>query len=84
MSTPLGQKNDDGLDVMGLVFTVTAANGQPCQAQIGVGVPADAMSLLFPGADLPARALEEWLRSPAPPDMVTIDWPAAIAERAGG
>jgi hypothetical protein len=83
MSTPLGQKNDDGLDVMGLVFTVTAANGQPCQAQIGVAVPADAMSLLFPGSDLPARALEEWLRALAPPDMVTIDWPAALAERAG-
>jgi hypothetical protein len=82
MSTPLHQTNDGGLDVIGLVFTVTAGNGQPYQAQIGVGVPAAGMSLLFPGSDLPARALDEWLRNPSPPDMVTIDWDAAIAERA--
>jgi hypothetical protein len=40
------------------------------------------MPLLFPGSDLPARALDEWLRNPSPPDMVTIDWDEAIAERA--
>jgi hypothetical protein len=82
MSTPLHQTNDSGLDVIGLVFTVTAGNGQPYQAQIGVGVPAGGMPLLFPGSDLPARALDEWLRNPSPPDMVTIDWDEAIAERA--
>ena len=82
MSAPLNQKNDSGLDVFGLVFTVTVGNGEPYQAQIGVGVPAGGMALLFPGSDLPARALDEWLRNPSPPDMVTIDWDEAIAERA--
>jgi hypothetical protein len=81
LSTPLGQRNDAGLDVMGLVFTVAAGGSEPYQAQIGVGVPRDAMPLLFPGSELPARALEEWLRNPSPPDMVTVDWAAAIKER---
>jgi hypothetical protein len=83
MSAPLNQRNDSGLDVMGLVFTITAGNGEPYQAQIGVGVPAAGMALLYPGADLPARALEDWLRKPSPPDMVTIDWDEAISERTG-
>lgn len=83
MSTPLGQRNDAGLDVMGLVFTVAAADGTPYQCQIGVGVPADAVPLLYPNSDLPARALEEWLQHPAQPDMVTIDWATAMTEHAG-
>jgi hypothetical protein len=82
MSAPLGQRNDAGLEVMALVFTVPGGNGQPYQAQIGVAVPAAAMPLLFPSSDLPARALGEWLANPSPPDLVTIDWDAAIAERA--
>jgi hypothetical protein len=82
MSMPLGQQNDAGLDVMGLIFTVATGPAEPYQAQIGLAVPAEAKSLLFPGSDLPARALEEWLRNPSPPDMVTIDWDAAIAEHA--
>jgi hypothetical protein len=80
MTMPLDQRNDDGLDVIGLVFDVTLPDGRTHQAQIGVGVPPGAMVLLHPGADLPARALDEWLRDPAPPDMVTVDWDAAIAE----
>jgi hypothetical protein len=80
MSTPLGQKNEHGLEVMGLVFTVTVDSGESYQAQIGVGVPDEAMPLLVPKADLPARALASWTRDPAPPDLVTIDWDTAIAE----
>jgi hypothetical protein len=83
MTMPLGSKSDSGLEMIGLILSVALPGGQPYQAQIGLGVPAEAMVLLFPGSDLPARALEEWLRNPGPPDMVTIDWDAAIAERAG-
>jgi hypothetical protein len=81
MSTPLGQKNDAGLDVMGLVFTITLPSGHPYQSQIGVGVPPDAMRLLYPNAVLPARAMPDWLQNPSPPDMVTIDWTAAMSQQ---
>jgi hypothetical protein len=81
MSMPLDQRNDEGLEVMGLIFNVTLASGRPYQAQIGVGVPPAALSLLYPGSDLPARALDEWLSNPSPPDMVTVDWEEALAER---
>jgi hypothetical protein len=81
MSQALGQKNDQGLEVMALVFNVTVDSGETYQAQIGVPVPAEAMSLLYPKSDLPARALASWTRDPSPPDLVTIDWDAAIAEQ---
>ncbi len=78
MTMPLGQQNDEGLDILGLILSVTVADGSAYQAQIGMGVPAAAVPLLYPGAELPARALDEWLRAPSPPDMVTIDWDAAL------
>jgi hypothetical protein len=45
-------------------------------------VPADAMPLLYPTSELPARAMPDWLANPGPPDLVTIDFAAALAERA--
>ncbi|HEY4346839.1 MAG TPA: hypothetical protein VGM80_04560 [Gaiellaceae bacterium] len=81
LSTPLGGRNDAGLDLIGIVFSIPTGGGESYQAQIGLGVPAEAMPLLYPTSELPAKALPDWIQDPAPPDLVTIDWEAALAER---
>lgn len=46
--------------------------------QVNVPTPAAAIGLLQPGADLPAKRLA------AQPNVLAIDWPAALAERGSG
>lgn len=71
---PLGFQKE-GKDVWGIVLNAVAEGAAPFSARIGLGVPPEAVSLLFPGADLPAK-----YRSDVP-DGVCIDWDAALAAR---
>lgn len=73
-ATPMGMKKD-GNDVWGFVLNVLEGTGTT-QARVGMGVPAAAMPLIFPGANLPAKHRSDV------PDGVAIDWVAAMS--AGG
>src|SRR5579862_380464 len=75
---PLDAKTSSGEDATGLVLSVTIVGRPPFQAQVGVHVPTEARHLLVAGRDLPARTTDGGVGS------VTIDWPAALAEAAGG
>jgi hypothetical protein len=81
LSTPLGVKDANGLDATGLIFNVKVNDGSDFQAQIGMHVKPEWMHLLYPEADLPARAMPDWLAAPSDPAMVTIDFEAALAEQ---
>jgi hypothetical protein len=74
-SQPLGIKKD-GHDVWGLVMNATSDTEPPIQVRIGIAIPNEAMALVFPGANLPAK------RRADVQDGVAIDWDAALAERA--
>lgn len=69
---PLGFQKD-GKDVWGIVLNAVAEGEETVQARIGLGVPAEAVPLLFPGADLPAKRRRDVV------DGVCIDWDEAIA-----
>jgi hypothetical protein len=71
---PMGMQKD-GRDVWALILNVTGDGAAPRQVRIGVGVPAAATGLLFPGANLPGRQRADV------PDGATPDWDAALAER---
>jgi hypothetical protein len=71
---PLGFQKD-GLDVWGIVLNAIDHKGATAQARIGIGVPAEAVALLFPGATLPAKKRADIQ------DGVAIDWAAALVDR---
>lgn len=71
---PLGFQKD-GLDVWGIVLNAIEDGGATSQARVGIGVPPDAVALLFPGSNLPAK------RRADVQDGVAIDWAAALADR---
>jgi hypothetical protein len=73
-TAPLGMKNPHGVDMHAFVLTVMPEGQKPYQAKVGNPVPDDAVPLLFPGSNLPAKVL------PEEPDGVVIDWDAALAE----
>ena len=73
-TSPLGMKNPAGVDMHAFVLTVLADGELPRQVQVGNPVPPDAVPLLYPGCNVPAKFL------PSEPDGVVIDWTAALAE----
>ena len=73
-SESLHQRNQAGVDLYALVLTVLQPGHAPRQIQVGNPVPADGVPLLYPGSNLPARAL------PDRPEAVVIDWEAAVYE----
>ena len=72
-SQPLGMKNPEGLDVYAFQLTVMPEGQMPYQIQVGNAVPAEAVPLLYPGSNVPAKVL------PGQPNAVAIDWQAALA-----
>ena len=71
---PLGMKNEEGVDLHAFLLTVLPEGKAPYQAKVGNPVPTEAVPLLYPGANLPAKVL------PEEPDGVVIDWAGALAE----
>ena len=77
-SMPLGQLDSQGMPATGFVLSVFVSGRSPYQVQIGMGVPPEAVPLVFPGANLPAKVLSDR------PDLVSIDWPAALEAAKSG
>jgi hypothetical protein len=73
-TAPLGMKNPHGVDMHAFVLTVMPDGQKPYQTKVGNPVPEEAVPLLFPGSNLPAKVL------PEEPEGVVIDWDAALAE----
>src|SRR5690606_20478096 len=75
-SQPIGAKSAAGDDVHALTLTVATGVDTPYQVQVGNGVPASALPLLFPGSRLHARVGDG-------PNDVVVDWAKGAAHRAG-
>jgi len=69
----MGMTNPAGLPVYAFGLTVLPEGAKPYQVQLGNPVLPDAIPLLYPGAQLPAKAL------PEDPNSVVIDFAAALA-----
>lgn len=68
-------KSAEGLDMF--MFTFLVAAQPPYGVKVGNPVPAQAMRLLSPWQELPAKVM------PGQPHRVVIDWAAALAENPG-
>jgi hypothetical protein len=74
-SQPLGTKNQGGVDMYALLLTVMADGRAPYQVPVGNPVPPDAVPLLYPGNNVPAK------RMPDRGDKyIVVDWAAALAQ----
>jgi hypothetical protein len=74
-SQPLGKKNQQGVDLYGLLLTVMADGRAPYQVPVGNPVPANAVPLLYPGNNVPAKRL------PSRGDQyIVIDWAEALEQ----
>ncbi len=69
----MGMTNAAGLPIYAFVLTVLPDGGKPYQVQIGNPVQIDAIPLIYPGAQLPAKVLAE------DRNTVVIDFAAALA-----
>jgi hypothetical protein len=69
---PLGVKSAKGDDVQALTLTIATGVETPYQVQVGNGVPASALPLLYPGSKLHAKIGEG-------PNDVVVDWAAGAA-----
>lgn len=64
---PIGAKTAKGDDIHALTLTVATGVETPYQIQVGNGVPASALPLLYPGSKLHAKLGEQ-------PNDVVVDW----------
>ncbi len=69
----MGMTSAAGLPIYAFILTVLLVGGKPYQVQIGNAVLTDAIPLLYPGAQLPAKVLAE------DANAVVIDFAAALA-----
>ena len=69
---PIGVKSPKGDDVHALTLTVATGVETPYQVQVGNGVPASALPLLYPGSKLHAKLGDE-------PNELVVDWAAGAA-----
>jgi hypothetical protein len=70
----LNVKNPAGLGLYTFVLTILEEGHPPRQVQVGNPVPASCVPLLYPGSTMPAKV------HPDRPDLVAIDWDAALTE----
>ena len=77
-SESLSAKNAAGVPVYAFTLTILQDGQPPRQTQVGNPVPEDAVPLLYPGSNLPAKVLSD------DPRAVVIDWVAAVAESSKG
>jgi hypothetical protein len=73
-SQPMGMRSQAGVDIYGFVLTILCDGHAPYQTQVGNAVPPNAVPLLYPGSNLPAKVV------PEQQGQVAIDWDAALAE----
>jgi hypothetical protein len=74
-SQPLGRKNPKGVDMYALMLTVLADGVAPYQVPVGNPVPPNAVPLLYPGNNVPAK------RMPSKGEKyIVVDWEKAIEE----
>jgi hypothetical protein len=69
---PVGVKSAKGDDVHALTLTIATGVETPYQIQVGNGVPATALPLLYPGSKLHAKIGDG-------PNDVVVDWAAGAA-----
>jgi hypothetical protein len=77
-SMPLNQNDSQGLPAIGFVLSVFIEGKPPYQVQVGMGVPPEAVPLVFPGANLPGKYVADH------PELAVIDWTAAVAAATQG
>ena len=73
-SQALGMRSSTGRDMYAFVLTVLADGRQPYRTRLGSPVPAQALSLLYPGNTLPAKRMPD-----GADDELVLDWDAALA-----
>lgn len=74
-SLPLGRRNTAGVDLYAFSLTILAEGRPPYQTKLGMPVPLEAVPLLYPGNNVPAKRL------PNKDDhYVVIDWAQALAQ----
>jgi hypothetical protein len=71
-SQPLGMKNADGVDLYGFLLTVLPDDAVPYQTKVGNPTPPEALPLLYPGSNVPAKIGYN------DPNDVVIDWKSAL------
>ena len=75
-SQPLGTRSPtSGFDMYAFVLTVMLDGRPPYQVQVGNPVPPDAVPLLYPGNNVPAKTLPE-----RGDQYIVIDWENALAQ----
>jgi hypothetical protein len=74
-SQPLGRKNQKGVDMYALLLTVLADGAAPYQVPVGNPVPPEAVPLLYPGNNVPAKRLPSRGEK-----YIVVDWEAAVAQ----
>jgi hypothetical protein len=74
-SLPLGRRNAAGVDLFAFSLTILAEGRAPYQTKLGMPVPPDAVPLLYPGNNVPAKRLPD-----RDDHFVMIDWPGALKQ----
>ena len=74
-SQPLGKKNQRGIDIYAFMLTVLPEGDRPYQVPVGNPVPPDAVPLVYPGSNLPAKRMPSQGQK-----YVVIDWEAALQQ----
>jgi hypothetical protein len=69
---PVALKAPDGVEIYAFTLTVMVEGRAPYQITVGNPVPDDAIPLLYPGSNLPAK-------KGSTDHEVVIDWKAALA-----
>jgi hypothetical protein len=76
-SLPMGMRNPRGDDMYAFTLTVLAGDRVPFQIQVGNPVPSNAVPLIYPGNNLPAKRLPD-----GDDRELVIDWDEALAQYA--
>jgi hypothetical protein len=74
-SLPLGRRNQVGVDLYAFSLTILADGRPPYQTKLGMPVPPEAVPLLYPGDNVPAKRLPD-----REDHYVMIDWPEALRQ----
>jgi len=74
-SLPLGRRTPERVNLFAFSLTILAECRAPYQTRLGMPVPPEAVPLLFPGNNVPAKRLPD-----RDDHYVMIDWAAALRQ----